>query len=536
MALKLEWLRRRLDLDDAGLRKVVLGRPQLLGLSVEDNVAPKLDWLQTRFDLDDVQLRKMVLTRPQLLGLSIEDNLAPTLEWLQTRLDLDESGLRKMVLAVPSLLGYSVEDNMALKLEWLRRRLDLDDAGLRKVVLGRPQLLGLSVEDNVAPKLDWLQTRFDLDDVQLRKMVLTLPSLFNYSVEANLEPKLHWLQTRLDLDGEQLRKVAGCVSVLSTSIDILESKLEWLQTRLDLDDAGLRKVVVAFPPLLGLSVENNMEPKLCFFEEELGLSPSEVRASIVSAPSRLGRSLKTRYRPRLEVCRAAGVDASLVLSYATIVDEKFCKRARIPLEALRAAQEKRPPGYRRPLCSKEADITVAVAPCAPAAFLVPPRPRRRAAAPPRRALKGDSTITVLHQFESVVLDPALAADGNFWIYALVVVEQGGFPLNVLGDPEASATDLLMGGGADETDAYDYEGVVFEATPVDAPPGKAAALVVADATFTAMPEAAWRRFRTVIAVGGDTDYGDEDAGLIAVSSMGELRALTICSYASLNKRA
>ena len=33
-----------------------------------------------------------------------------------------------------------------------------------------------------------------------------------------------------------------------------------------------------------------------------------------------------------------------------------------------------------------------------------------------------------------------------------------------------------------------------------------------------------------------DYGDEDAGLIAVSSMGELRALTICSYASLNKRA
>ena len=165
---------------------------------------------------------------------------------------------------------------------------------------------------------------------------------------------------------------------------------------------------------------------------------------------------------------------------------------------------------------------------------MPPRPRRRAA--PLGALKGDSTITVLHQFESVVLDPALAADGNFWIYALVVVEQGGFPLHVLGEPEASALELLMGGGADETDAYDYEGVVFDAAPVSNPPGKAAALVVADATFAAMPEAAWRRFGTVIAVGGDTDYGDEDAGLIAVSSMGELRALTICSYASLNKRA
>ena len=73
--------------------------------------------------------------------------------------------------------------------------------------------------------------------------------------------------------------------------------------------------------------------------QELGLSPSEVRASIVSDPSRLGRSQKKRYRPRLEVCRAAGVDASFVLSYATLVDEKFCKRVGVPLEALRAAQE-----------------------------------------------------------------------------------------------------------------------------------------------------------------------------------------------------
>ena len=76
------------------------------------------------------------------------------------------------------------------------------------------------------------------------------------------------------------------------------------------DDLGLRKMVLTFPALLTYSVEGNMEPKLGFFEEELGLSPSEVRASIVSAPASLGYSLKTRYRPRLEVCRAAGVDAS----------------------------------------------------------------------------------------------------------------------------------------------------------------------------------------------------------------------------------
>ena len=180
----------------------------------------------------------------------------------------------------------------------------------------------MSVEDNLALKLDWLQTRLDLDDAGLRKVVVAFPPLLGLKVEANVEPKF-----------------------------------DWLQRRLGLDDAGLRKMVLVSPPLLGYSIENNMEPKLCFFEEELGLSVSEVRASIVSAPSRLGLSLKTRYRPRLEVCRAAGVDERLVLSYSSKTDEKFCQLVGVPLEALRAAQEtdsrspSRSMGYVSPLRS-----------------------------------------------------------------------------------------------------------------------------------------------------------------------------------------
>ena len=98
-------------------------------------------------------------------------------------------------------------------------------------------------------------------------------------------------------------------------------------------------MVLTVPALLGYSVQDNMEPKLGFFGEELGLSPSEVRASIVSAPASLGYSLKTRYRPRLEVCRAVGADVSIVLRGAYQTDAAFCKRAGVPLEALRAAQE-----------------------------------------------------------------------------------------------------------------------------------------------------------------------------------------------------
>ena len=76
---------RRLDLDAAQLKKVVVPFPALLGYRVEDNLAPKLDWLQTRLDLDDAQLKKMILTSQSLLGYSVDDNMKPTLGWLRTR-------------------------------------------------------------------------------------------------------------------------------------------------------------------------------------------------------------------------------------------------------------------------------------------------------------------------------------------------------------------------------------------------------------------------------------------------------------------
>ena len=77
-------------------------KPQLLGYSVEANMAPKLDWLGPRLELDAAQL-KHVVAQPTLLGYSVDANMAPTLDWLQTRLDLDDAGLRKVVLVKPQL-------------------------------------------------------------------------------------------------------------------------------------------------------------------------------------------------------------------------------------------------------------------------------------------------------------------------------------------------------------------------------------------------------------------------------------------------
>ena len=228
-------------------------------------------------------------------------NAADVRDLLRTRLSLTDAEVDRMVRHRP--LGALA--TVAPKLVWPQRRLGLDEAQLKKVVLLNPSLLSKSIEDNLAPTLDWLQARLDLDDEQLRKMIVALPALLGYSVEDNVEPKLQWLQRRLDLDEAQLRKIV----------------------RLD-------------PSLLNKSVEENLEPKLYFFERELLRgSRAELRDWVVKKSPCLSYSLTNRYRPRLEACRAAGVDAKRVLSYATNSDEIFCKHTGIDPEDLTAIRE-----------------------------------------------------------------------------------------------------------------------------------------------------------------------------------------------------
>ena len=96
----------------------------------------------------------MVVALPQMLGYSVEDNLAPTLDWLQTRLDLDEAELKKMVVALPSLLGYSVEANMEPKLCFFEEELGLSPSEVRASIISTPARLGYSLKTRYRPRFE----------------------------------------------------------------------------------------------------------------------------------------------------------------------------------------------------------------------------------------------------------------------------------------------------------------------------------------------------------------------------------------------
>merc|ERR1712066_1220795 len=55
--------------------------------------------------MGEAELKKMVSRLPQVLGLSMGENVLPMLETLKERLGLSEAELKKMVLRIPQVLG-----------------------------------------------------------------------------------------------------------------------------------------------------------------------------------------------------------------------------------------------------------------------------------------------------------------------------------------------------------------------------------------------------------------------------------------------
>jgi len=173
--------------------------------------------------------------------------------------------------------------------------------------------------------------------------------------------------------------------------------------------------------------------------------------------------------------------------------------------------------------------------------------------------KGDDTIKELNKLDSIVIDPLLVNDPAFWDYCLVPNEQGPMQLGVLqaiGNDDTNNDDdfcsrlIGCGGDADDIAFYQETYEVFEKGLVAGPSagGVQSGLVVRADTLQSMPQQARSSFSKVIRVLRGEDEGgrcveDDDVGDggnvsadIEVSSLGELRALTICSYAYLTKRS
>jgi hypothetical protein len=103
------------------------------------------------------------------------------------------------------------------------------------------------------------------------------------------------------LDDKSLSKLVRTLpAVLGLSIDDnLEPKLAWLQDRLDMDDKTLSKMVGTLPAVLGLSVEDNLEPKLKWLQGRLGLDSKSLQKLVKRYPSVFSCGIDETLEPKL---------------------------------------------------------------------------------------------------------------------------------------------------------------------------------------------------------------------------------------------
>lgn len=80
---------------------------------------PNLDWLQKRLDLDDRALGKTVAAAPYILRLDIETSIKPKMAWMETTLGLDRKASARLVVSVPSVLNIQ-QEKLEKKLEFLQ--------------------------------------------------------------------------------------------------------------------------------------------------------------------------------------------------------------------------------------------------------------------------------------------------------------------------------------------------------------------------------------------------------------------------------
>ena len=116
------FMHEKLNLEQwADLGQIASKYPPVFWLS-EQTIAPKLEFLQQALKLSTDELRDILVTYPQLLGLSLDDNLRPTVEFLMSNngADLTVSQLSYFVSYQPALLAYSLEKRIKPRMERMR--------------------------------------------------------------------------------------------------------------------------------------------------------------------------------------------------------------------------------------------------------------------------------------------------------------------------------------------------------------------------------------------------------------------------------
>ena len=234
-------------------------------------------------------------------------------------LELSNEETIKIIVAQPQLLNYRVA-TLRQSLDYLR-----DEVGLNvsRMIRKRPMLLTYSATNQLKPVVAFLQSMGSNDWLGWRRMLECYPQLLFHS-PLEMKRKLAFLVTSLKLPRRQdaVHIVSSFPPIFWLKAELLQAKMDFLQSALHLDTDELTFLVTSYPQVLGLSIEQNLQPKLSFLLNHLTME--QLREFIAYQPSLLAYSLENRLRPRIELLKNKSIEFRYSPQYLmSLTDAKF---------------------------------------------------------------------------------------------------------------------------------------------------------------------------------------------------------------------
>jgi len=131
---------------------VITRAPHVLGYS-PSNIARFLIFLLHEIGVEQLRVARLLTQSPQLLGLSVENNIRPKVRFLVEEVGMSEQALGQVIGSFPNILGYSVQENMRPKLQYVSKYiLKVPMSKLGRPLAKCPQLLGYSLEKRIKPR------------------------------------------------------------------------------------------------------------------------------------------------------------------------------------------------------------------------------------------------------------------------------------------------------------------------------------------------------------------------------------------------
>ena len=185
-----------------------IGRfPKILDYSPE-KIAGCFEFLRSTCALTEEECRRVIAATPQVVGLSVEENMAPKHRLLVHELGLGEDGAREVIACFPNLWTVA-NDNIRARFTFFLETVGCSREDLTAMLASHPHgVLSLST-DNILESMNFIENVFATlpsDDTQRRTLgdggprelavavLAKVPMLLGYSVERKMRPTVDYIR------------------------------------------------------------------------------------------------------------------------------------------------------------------------------------------------------------------------------------------------------------------------------------------------------------------------------------------------------